>query len=157
MINPWVILVAVLLFAGGLWLGERDGADRVETRCRAESGEARAKAEADAKALEAQARQQETQWQEVVNGTVRNYEAKIHDIRAGLERDLVRVRGRAPRAAAVPGLPAPAGTACPRAGGATGAELSGADANFLVREAARADAVAAGLDACYGVLDGVTP
>lgn len=157
MTAPWTILAAVLIFIGGVWLGERDGASRAETRCRAEAGQARAEAEAAARLLETQARQQETQWQEVVNGTVKTYETKIRNIRAGLERDLVGVRSRAPRAAAAPGLPTPAGAAGPCAGGATGVELSGADAEFLVREAARADAVAAGLDACYGVLDGVRP
>jgi len=45
--------------------------------------------------------------------------------------------------------------ACAGAGGATGAELSGADAGFLVREAARGDELRAGLDACYAVIDGV--
>jgi hypothetical protein len=38
--------------------------------------------------------------------------------------------------------------------GASGRELSREDAEFLAREAARADAIRAGLEACYAAIDG---
>lgn len=40
--------------------------------------------------------------------------------------------------------------------GATGADLSGEDASFLTREAARADQIRSGLKACYNYADSVT-
>jgi hypothetical protein len=49
-------------------------------------------------------------------------------------------------------LPEDARAACE---GGTGAELSGQDAGFLEREAARADELRAALDACYGWIDSV--
>lgn len=68
--------------------------------------------------------------------------------RIAAERDhaLDRLRKRPAR------LPEPARTACK---GSTGAELSGEDATFLVRESARADELRAALSACYGWIDAV--
>lgn len=135
-IAAWV--AASLLLVGGY----RIGRDHERTRWEAKVDKERAEAEADA-------RVKERMWQEVVNGTVKNYEARLKAVRADFERDLAWVRSRPVRAFGVSEAPRPA------CAGGTGAELSGGDAEFLVREAARADELRAGISACYAVIDGV--
>lgn len=139
---PWLILAVVLAFAGGAAVGEWDGAQRRDR-------EWTAKAAKEIAAAERAARTQETMWQEVVNGTAKNYETKLARIRGDLELALDSLRKRPERTA---GLSASAGADRPCC---TGAELCREDAAFLSREAARADEQRAGLDACYVVIDGV--
>lgn len=71
---------------------------------------------------------------------------EIHRINSRLADALERLRQRPER------LPESARAACE---GATGNELSGADAAFLVRESARADELRAALTACYQWIDTV--
>lgn len=68
-------------------------------------------------------------------------DAEIRRIAAARDRALDELRKRPER------LPEPAREACK---GATGAELSGRDAEFLARLAARADELRAALRACQG-------
>lgn len=89
--------------------------------------------------------------QEVVNHALRTQNESLAGIASRLRTDLERLRQRAERPAAAAGVPAAPRPAC---AGATGAELSRLDAEFLVREAARADDLRAGLVACYAVIDG---
>lgn len=107
------------------------------------------KAKVNAEQLKAtqEARTKEQMWQGVVNETAKNYQAKLAGVRRALGDDLERLRSRAERPAAVPDHPR---TDCQ---GATGAELSRGDAEFLSREAARADEQRAGLAACYEYAD----
>lgn len=139
--NPWLLLAAVLALFGsffsGQWKGARDCGARWEARLQRDRADA-----------EAAARSQEAMWQGVVNGTVRNYEFKVAGLRRDLGSALDGLRSRPERPAG--GMPADPRTAC---AGASGAELSRADAEFLVREAARADGIRAGLAACYEVID----
>jgi len=74
------------------------------------------------------------------------YEALLA-ISARLSRDLERLRNRPDR------LPE---AARPAAKGATGAELSRPDAEFLARESARADRLRAALQECYAWIESVT-
>lgn len=138
--NPWLILGVVLAVAaawfGGQFKGSADERMRWEVKTYSELAEA-----------SESARKQEAMWQEVVNGTVRNYEGKVSATRRNLDIALDGLRSRPERAPGVSEAPRPA---CE---GGTGAELSGADAGFLAREAARADTLRAGLEACYAVID----
>lgn len=77
---------------------------------------------------------------------------EISRIRSGYAADLARVQQRADRKpAGAGGLPA----ASPACAGSTGVELSNRDAGFLSWQAARADELRAGLQACYGWADSV--
>lgn len=99
-----------------------------------------------------EARRIERQEQEVVNHALRTQNDSLAGIAARLGTDLERLRQRPERPAAAAGVPTAPRPACE---GATGAELFRSDAEFLVREAARADAIRAGLVACYAVIDGI--
>lgn len=70
----------------------------------------------------------------------------VRDVNRKLSDALERLRKRPER------RPEPARAACE---GGTGAELSGPDAGFLEREAARADELRAALGACYQWIDQV--
>jgi hypothetical protein len=98
-----------------------------------------------------EARRIERKEQEVVNEALRTQNNSLAGNAATLRSDLERMRQRAERrdATGVPAAPRP------DCAGATGAELSRTDAEFLVREAARADDIRAGLVACYQVIDGI--
>lgn len=99
-----------------------------------------------------EARRIERNEQEVVNHALRTQNESLAGIAARLRTDLERLRQRPERPAIAAGVPAAVDPAC---AGATGAELSRPDAEFLVREAARADEIRAGLVACYAVIDGI--
>jgi len=71
----------------------------------------------------------------------------VRDVNRKLSDALERLRKRPER------RPEPARAACE---GGTGAELSGPDAGFLEREAARADELRAAVSACYAWIDQVT-
>lgn len=92
------------------------------------------------------ARETEQLWQGVVNGTVENYDKEVNSIRQHLDNAISELRKRPTRPTGVPTAPHP------ECSGATGRELSGEDAEFLAREAARADTLRAGLEACYEVI-----
>lgn len=70
---------------------------------------------------------------------------QIKAIRTELDRALVELRKR-PSRVPVPNAPSPSK-------GATGADLSREDAEFLIREAARADGLVAQLQYCYRMYD----
>lgn len=94
------------------------------------------------------AREIERKQQEAANETLRKQNQALGTIATGLRRELARLQSRPSRPAdSVPKAP---GTTCQ---GATGAELSRDDAEFLVREASRADEIRAGLIGCYEVID----
>ena len=73
---------------------------------------------------------------------------EVRTINARLADALERLRKRPER------LPEPARKACE---GATGAQLSGPDAGFLSREAARANELRSALEKCYAWIDTVSP
>jgi hypothetical protein len=76
-----------------------------------------------------------------------NRDAEDLAVHARLADALERLRRRPDR------VPAAAAAACE---GGTGAQLSGPDAGFLEREAARADLLRSALRECYGWADAVT-
>lgn len=140
--NPYIILAVVVAFVfnGFYWHAKGANGERI-----------RLTAKLQAEQIEAtnKARTQEQMWQEVVNGTVKNYDAKVKRIRGDLDAALAELRARPKRADDVPTTP---GIKCSCG---TGASLCAEDAEFLTREAARADEARAALGACYEVIDGV--
>ena len=106
-------------------------------------------AAAQTKALidaERKSRKQELALQAAADAARSTKDAEITIIRNQLDAALVSLRERPLRGANLPGA---AGT-CPPA---TGAQLSREDAEFLAREAARADAVVASLHECYSIFN----
>ena len=95
---------------------------------------------------ERQAHDREIKLQEAANEIGRQYQIDRSRISTDLADALERLRERPER------LPEPARAACP---GGTGAELSGEDAGFLEREAARADELRSALNACKAWVDNV--
>ena len=94
------------------------------------------------------ARETEKKKQEKVNATIQKQYDEQAAISARLSSDLVRLRNRPSRRY----LPDNSRAACK---GATGAELSRSDSDFLVREAARADKLRTALKACYNYADSI--
>ena len=95
---------------------------------------------------EREAHDREQKLQEAANEISRKYQVDRSYISSQLADALERLRERPER------LPEPARTAC---NGSTGAELSGSDAGFLEREAARADELRAALQACQAWAESV--
>ena len=143
-LNPWVILGAVvtavcLVFGGYAW---GDSARNTAWL---------AKTEKDKRLAVEEAIHLEREQQGVVNDAMRKQAADQAAINTRLRADLIGLRNRPERASATDQTTRSSCT------GATGAELSRSDAEFLVGEAARADEVRAGLSACYQVIDGIQP
>lgn len=135
MINPYAlgaaVLACVILFGAGYYQGTISEMER----------------QAQAwKQNVADVREQERTRQKQLNVVLQEQADEQRTINARLADDLVRLRDRAAR------MPRAAETDCK---GASGAELSGPDAGFLVGEAARADELRAALAACYRYDDGI--
>lgn len=138
--NPYLILAVVLAFVANGFYWNAKGSN---------SADARWTAKITAERLQATeaAREKETMWQGVVNETAKNYQVKLAGVRRNLDTALDGLRDRPDR----PGnLSANPRTDCK---GASGAELSRQDAEFLVREATRADEIRTGLESCYAYAD----
>lgn len=139
--GPYMILAAVLFLAvtnAWTWAKATNVAD---TKWTAKIQTERAKAEAEARATE-------QRQQEAANAIARRHNAEVSTVRRNLDLALDSLRNRPDRPAA--GMPEAAQADCE---GGTGAELFRTDAEFLAREAARADEQRAGLDACYRHVD----
>ena len=141
-LNPWVILGAVATIIGVATGGYLWGDSARNTKWLA-------KTEADKRKSVEQALTIERANQEKANAAIRKQASDQAIINTRLRADLASLRNRPERTADLSAIP---GARC---SGATGAELSRSDAEFLVGEAARADEIRAGLAACYAVIDGV--
>lgn len=141
--NPWLLLIAtaaaLLAFVAG------DGHGRHETNI-----EWTARIEKERADAAQAARAEERRQQEEVNHAIQKQSTELARVNQRLRHDLDGLRDRPERPAAA--LEAPRAS-CQ---GGTGAELSRPDAGFLVGEAARADELRAGLEACYAVLDAIS-
>lgn len=142
MANPWVLLGAVLAIALALAYGEHHGRGTERTIWEARVEKVRADAATEALRIE---REQ----QKEINDGIQRQAEELAVINSTLRDDLDRLRKRPPRIIRVPGA---AATDCE---GATGADLSAPDAEFLTRLAARADTLRAALIACYEYADTV--
>jgi hypothetical protein len=138
--NPYIILAVVVAFVANGFYWDYSGHHSADTAWTAKVE----KEHADSLLA---AQQQEQKWQGVVNETTKKYETKVASISSNLDAALTELRQRPERASM---------SEATRVGceGGTGAELSRPDAEFLDREAARADTIRAALAACYQVIDG---
>ena len=139
-LNPWVILGIVATLIGTAAGGYLWGDSSRNTAWLA-------KIETDKRKSIEQALTLERANQEKANAAIRNQAAEQAAINTRLRADLAGLRNRAERPADLSAI------SVTRCTGATGAELSRSDAEFLVGEAARADEIRAGLAACYAVID----
>lgn len=143
-INPWAILgvlaTAIGILFGGYWWGD-------STR----NTWWLAKTETDKRKAVEEALLKERIQQGKVNDALRQQADSQAAINNRLRSDLASLRNRPERAG---NLSTTARSSCT---GATGAELSRPDAEFLVGESARADTIRAGLVACYQVIDATRP
>ena len=139
-LNPWVILGFVAIVIGAYFTGGIVENGRCNTRWEA-------KTETDKRLAVEEAIHLERERQGVVNDAMRKQAANLASINDRLRNDLISLRNRPERTSS---LPSGSGYICK---GATGAELSRPDGEFLSWEAARADEIRAGLMACYAVLD----
>ncbi len=96
-----------------------------------------------------EARKQEREKQGKVNDTLQTQADEMATINARLVNDIKRLHQRESRRH----LPETTEARCK---GVTGASLSSPDAEFLVREAARADRTRTALKTCYGYADTVS-
>ena len=92
------------------------------------------------------ARKEEQEKQEKVNAIAKKQYDDISTINSKLIADLDRLHKRESRRNSTK-------DSKPRCEGTTGSSLSKEDAGFLTREAARADRIRSGLDACYKYAD----
>ena len=132
----------VWLVVGALCLASY-GAGRWQQSARDDEAQLVAVAQANA-----DARERELLAQKAVNKSKEIRDAEFETINARLVRALGELRKRAVR------LPEAARAACQ---GATGAELSNPDGQFLAGEAARADKLRAALAECQAYADTVSP
>ena len=140
--SPMLILAVVLAFVANGFYWHANGSNAADTRWKAKIEQQRADAEA-------KAREQEKTWQEAANAIVKNQDAKLAATRRNLDAALNGLRDRPDRPAADT---KPTGTDCTCS---TGAGLCKQDAEFLVREASRADSIRVGLEACHEFADKV--
>ena len=125
-------VVAIALLGGAYFKGSHD---------------ANTKWEAEAAASKIAAQQQEAAWNESMQRVREKHNEEKAVVQSRLTTALNSLRDRpAVR------LPEAARAAC---AGATGAELSRPDSEFLIREAARADSLAGDLRACKRYIDTV--
>ena len=142
--NPWIILAAIIALGGswtlGNWHGHRTEATTWKARIEKE------RADAVTAALNIERKQQKA-----VNDALQKQNVDLRTINDRLAGDVERLRQRPERPAR---MPEAADTRCQ---GASGAELSRSDAQFLARLAARADRLRAALIACYAYADSIAP
>lgn len=139
-LNPWIILGVVATVIGAYFTGGFVESGRCDTRWEA-------KINKDKKDAVEEALTTERENHEKANTIIRQQVSEQAAIAQRLRTDLISLRNRADRASAEGHT---SGSVCQ---GATGAQLSRPDAEFLSWEAARADDIRAGLIACYKIID----
>ena len=136
MINPYILLTALIILitstVGGYFKGRSD---------------ANASWQAETANKIAEVRLEDKRLQEKSNVIITNRQEEKSKVSADLANALVRLRKRPER------VPTAASSTCE---GTTGAQLSAEDAEFLTREAARADELRAALSACQDWSETVT-
>lgn len=153
--NPWLILCFVLsliaAYEGGEWRGDAKGAARVQQlwdKDKAAQAEQYAKDQAAARDKEQILQAEADRIRKEKDEQIRNSEA-----RATALANSLRNRPEQPTQGGAGAKGANAGQA---AAGCNGTGLYRQDAEFLAREAARANQLRAALKECYGRIDSVT-
>lgn len=141
MFNPWALLVLLGAFVlnGFYWHAHGSNSERVRLM---------AQFEHERVDMLQKARDTEKKWQGAINEITTNQAGKLAEVQRHLDVAIVSLRDRPKRPTRLPDTPR---IEC---SGASGRELSREDAEFLVREAARADTLRVGLEACYSAYDG---
>lgn len=139
-LNPWVLLGALLVAVGLVFGGYAWGDSSRNTWWLA-------KTETDKRKAIETALTTEREIHAKANAIIRQQVSEQAAIAQRLRGDLISLRNRADRTSAESHT---SGSVCQ---GATGAQLSRPDAEFLSWEAARADDIRAGLIACYKIID----
>ena len=140
--SPMLMLAVAIAFVLNGFYWNAHGSNAADTRWTARIEKERAESFNKARA-------NEKEMQNAFNTAQKKQAARLVDTRRNLDLALDSLRDRPERPG---GMPETARSGC---AGGTGAELSRADAEFLSREAARADELRAGLDACYSAVDAV--
>ena len=145
--NPYLVAGAVIAIAVAGAAGYIQGAEHGRAEVQAAWDKEKAKlAEEYAKAQQA-AREKEQQLQTQADQLREETNAKTQELAVRAASLADSVRKRPERTAPASTVSGTAGAVCP-ACSCTGAALSREDAEFLVREAARADELRIALDAC---------
>lgn len=141
MFNPWALLTLIIAFVlnGFYWNAHGSNAEHARMVAKLESERAQALQKA---------RDTEAKWQEIINEVTTKQAEKLAEVQHHLDVAIISLRDRPKRPATLPY------TSRAECAGASGRELSREDAEFLAREAARADTIRAGLEACYAAFDG---
>ena len=135
--NKYLILAAIGCAIGGYFFG----VDVTDTKWTAKTQSAINQAVADARA-------EEKIKQDKVNAVSQNQITKLNNINSQLNDDVIKLRNRPSRRDSTGDTK----TICK---GASGRELSGPDAEFLTRLAARADSIREALIGCYAYADSI--
>ena len=125
----YIVLATIALLSGVFYAGNQYGRAAMQVKI----------AEANKKYQDLHNSQQEK-----VDEIIQNYTDRLAGVNSQLDDALKRLRNRPDR------LPETSQANCT---GATGAQLSAPDAEFLTREAARADRIREALTACYKYAD----
>jgi len=140
--NPYLILAVVIAFVANGFYWNAKGSNSADVRWTAKIQQQRADAEAAA-------RVKEKQLQETADAIITKQDQKLRATQRNLATALDSLRDRPLR----PDATSPTTSTAPACG--TGAGLCKQDAEFLTREAARADSQRVGLAACYEYIDKV--
>ena len=141
MFNPWALLVLLGAFVLNGFYWHAHGSNAEHARLMAQFDHERVD-------MVQKARDTEKKWQEEVNEVTTKQAEKLAEVQHHLDVAIISLRDRPKRSITLPDTPR---IEC---AGASGRELSREDAEFLAREAARADTIRAGLEACYAAFDG---
>lgn len=142
MFSPMLMLAVGIAFVLNGFYWNAHGGNAADTRWTA-------KITAERLAATEAARTQEQKWQGEIDGNSKVYLEKIAAADKRLRIALNSLRSRPDRTVYLPSDPRP------DCKGSTGAELSRPDGEFLAGEAARADSIRAGLEACYAYADAI--
>lgn len=149
--NPYFILAGILSIAISYGVGYYNGYDNGKEKIQAEWD--KAKTEAIAKHAEElrQARDKEQSWQKAANNIQKEKDNEIRKLNATHAAIVHSLRDRKDRTeSGMPDDPDAAQSQC------TGTGLYRSDAEFLAREAARADEIRIALKQCYAQYDSIT-
>lgn len=134
MLNPWVLIVLLVTFVANGFYWNAHGTNTEEARLTAKYNQEKV-------VMLNEIREREKQKEIQVNEIISRQTKEIENIQRNLDAALISLRKRPTRSTTLPESNTCQGT--------TGRELSREDAEFLTREAARADQIRAGLAACY--------
>lgn len=148
MMNPWVILGFVVAVIGAAGAGYYQGSEAGQAKVQQAWDKERAEQEAAYAAAQTAAREKEQALQANADQLRQEKDREIRNLNARAVALTNSLRDRPGRPAAQTGSMPDTTSVGPSVSACTGAELSRPDAEFLAREAARADELRAALRQC---------